>query len=111
MNSVITSAMLEKVVNQYINLDPEAINKLATFKGKVLCVEVLGLNKQYYVIPEGDRVEIKSGSDISADTTISGLPSALIKLALQSDTAPLMLSGEIEITGDVRLGRAFKKFH
>lgn len=109
MDHVVTSQWLENIVNQYLNLDPEAIKNLAALKGKVLCVDALGVNKQYYIFPEDDKVEIKIDCDIEPDTTIRGLPSALIKLGLQSDTAPLMLSGEIEIVGDVRLGKEFKK--
>ena len=109
MTNKITSQWLESIVNKYIALDPEGLQHLAALKGKVLCVDVLGLNKQYYVFPEDERVLVKTECDGEPDTTIKGMPSALLKLSMQADTAPLMLSGEIEIIGDVRLGREFKK--
>lgn len=109
MTNKITSQWLESVVNKYIALDPEGLQNLAALKGKVLCVDVLGLNKQYYVFPEDERVLLKTEYEGEPDTTIKGMPSALLKLSMQADTAPLMLSGEIEIIGDVRLGREFKK--
>jgi ubiquinone biosynthesis protein UbiJ len=44
-----------------------------------------------------------------ADTTLRGSPMALLKMSMSKDVAPLMLKGEVEIEGDVRLGRNFKK--
>jgi len=109
MTHEITTQWLETIVNRYLALDPEGVNNLAALKGKVICVDVLGLNKQYYIFPEDERVVIQPSCDTELDTTIRGLPSALLKLSMLADSAPLMLSGEIEITGDVRTGRAFKK--
>lgn len=109
MTHEITTQWLETIVNRYLALDPEGMNNLAALKGKVICIDVLGLNKQYYVFPEDERVVIQPSCDVELDTTIRGLPSALLKLSMLADSAPLMLSGEIEITGDVRTGRAFKK--
>ena len=109
MTHVITSQWLENIVNQYLALDPEGLESLAALKGKIICVDVLGLNKQYYIFPDDERVVIQPTCETEPDTTIKGLPSALLKLSLLSDTAPLMLSGEIEIIGDVRTGREFKK--
>ena len=109
MNRLITSKLLEKIVNQYLQLDPEVMHKLSAYEGKVLCVDVIGVNRQYYLLPQEDKVEIRTEFESTADTIIRGAPSALIKLGMQSDTAALMLSGEIEIIGDVRLGRELKK--
>jgi len=121
----ITSQWAEDIINRYLRLDPESQNKLAEFKGKILCVDVLGLNRQYYIFPEEDGLRIKSIDPVSVasasdetpisetvipETTIRGTPTALLKLALQADAAPLMLTGEVEILGNVRLGRKFKKF-
>ena len=109
MKHVITSQWIESVVNQYLALDPEGLKNLATLQGKVLCIEILGADKRFYVFPDEEKVGVTDIYDSEPDTTIKGSPSALLKLSLQADTAPLMLSGEIEIIGDVRSGREFKK--
>ena len=100
---------LENIINQYLQLDPEGLSQMAVLEGKVLCVDIAGINQQYYVFPEEQGVRIQANYEYPADAVIRGLPTALLKLALAEDSAPLMLSGEIEITGDVGLGRAFKK--
>ena len=98
MTNEITSQWLESVVNKYIALDPEGLQNLAALKGKVLCVDVLGLNKQYYVFSEDERVLLKTEYEGEPDTTIKGMPSALLKLSMQADTAPLMLSDGREVS-------------
>ena len=109
MTQVITSQWLENIVNRYLALDPEGLKNLASLKGKVICIDVSGLNKKYYIFPDDEKVIIRTDFDDEPDTIIRGLPSALLKLSLLADSAPLMLSGEIEIIGDVRAGREFKK--
>ncbi len=109
MEGVTTTLWLENIINQYLRLDPEGFNQLAVLQGKVLCIDIAGIDKQYYVFPEEQGIRITTEYDDTPDAVIRGLPSALIKLAMAEDSAPLMLSGEIDIKGDVGLGRAFKK--
>lgn len=109
MTDLITSQWLENVINRYLKLDPEGMGQLSALHGKVLCIDVLGLDKQYYIFPGMDDVGIDDSYDGEPDTIIKGTMSALVKLGLHSDTASLMLSGEVEIIGDVHSGRTFKK--
>ena len=100
--------LLEKAINNYIALDPEAPEKLTAFDGKQICIEVLGLNKNIYLFVQGAHIDVMQDCDIEPDTVISGTPAALLKLGVNRDAAPLLFAREIEIRGDVRLGRQFK---
>ena len=77
MTHEITTQWLESIVNRYLALDPEGMSNLAALKGKIICVDVLGLNRQYYVLPGDERIAIQLSSETEPDTTIRGLPSAL----------------------------------
>ena len=100
--------LLEKAINNYIALDSEAPEKLTAFDGKLICIEVLAVNKNIYLFVEGAHIEVMQDSDLEPDTIISGTPAALLKLGIKRDAAPLLFAREIEIRGDVRLGRQFK---
>jgi ubiquinone biosynthesis protein UbiJ len=100
--------LLEKAFNNYLALDPEAPEKLAAFDGKLICIEVLGVNKNIYLFVNGSRIDVMPDCDIEPDTVISGTPAALLKLGINRDAAPLLFAREIEIRGDVRLGRQFR---
>lgn len=100
---------LDAIINRYLSMDPEMSDKVAAFEGKVIAIDIQGLNKVLYMFPVGSRIIIKQHYDGEADTVLKGTPTALFRMGLSKDVAPMMLKGEIEITGDVRLGREFKK--
>ena len=100
--------LLEKAINDYIALDPEAPEKLIAFDGKWICIEVLGINRNIYLFIDGPHISVLPECDAEPDTIISGTPSALIKLGVNRDAAPLLFAREVEIRGDVRVGRQFK---
>ena len=40
-------ATLENAFNQYLSLDPEALPRFESMEGKVIAVEILGLNENF----------------------------------------------------------------
>ena len=100
---------LEAAINRYLSLDPEVAEKLSALEGKVIAIEISVVNKTLYFFPHQAGMDISDYYEDQPDTTLKGSPVALIKMSLSKDVAPLMLKGEVEIEGDVRLGRSFKK--
>ncbi len=101
--------LIETAINRYLVLDPEMLTKLARFSGKVIKVELSGIDKHFYMLP-GDRgIEIQINSNANVDTTLRGTPIALFKMSVTSNVAKVLLKGEVEITGDTRLGHQFKQ--
>lgn len=110
--------LLGKAFSRCLSLDPEMAEKISAFKGRVIAIEVLGLEKTFYLLPQAANVEsvpakvvvdVVEHIDGEADTVLRGTPLALFKMGLVSDVASMMLKGEIEIDGDFRLGKEFKK--
>ena len=97
------------MINRYLSLDPEVANKLAELEGRVIAVEITGIEKTLYFIPHQAGMDVVEQYDADVDTTLKGSAVALLKMSMSKDVAPLMLKGEVEIEGDVRLGRNFKK--
>ena len=100
---------LEAMINRYLSLDPEVTEKLAELEGRVIAVEMTGVNKTLYFLPHQAGMDVVEQYEGDADTTLKGSPVALLKMSMSKDVAPMMLKGEVEIEGDVRLGRSFKK--
>jgi len=100
---------LEAMINKYLSLDPEVTEKLAELEGRVIAVEITGVNKILYFFPHQAGMDVTEQYQNQADTTLKGSPLALLKMSMSKDVAELMLKGEVEIKGDVRLGRNFKK--
>jgi ubiquinone biosynthesis protein UbiJ len=104
---------LDAMINRYLLLDPEIARKISAFEGRVIAIELEGINKNLYLFPqnelEGDCIKVSDCYDAEPDTVLKGTPAALFKMGIASDVAPMMLKGEVEISGDIRLGREFKK--
>ena len=100
--------ILESAINRYLALDPEILGKLAEFNGKVIKLEMTGINKTLYMLPNESGIQVLAEYDGDADTVLRGTPISLFKMGLVSNAANLLLKGEIEISGDTRLGHQFK---
>lgn len=105
--------MFSAIINRYLLLDPEMAQTIAAFEGKVIAVDMLGIEKTLYLFPQAEKekenIKVSDFYDGIPDTILRGTPVALFKMGMATDVAPMMLKGEVEITGDVRLGREFKK--
>jgi len=100
--------ILESVINRYLALDPEMLDKLAAFNGKVIKLEMTGIDKTLYMLPYDRGIQVLTEYEGTADTVLRGTPLSLFKMGLVSNAANLLLKGEIEISGDTRLGHQFK---
>lgn len=100
--------IIETAINRYLALDPEMLDKLAQFSGKVIKIEVTGVNKSFYLFPTDSGMQVSAEYEGDADTVLKGSPISLFKMGVVANAANLLLKGEVEITGDTRLGHQFK---
>jgi len=100
--------MLETAINRYLALDPDALEKLAAFKGRVIKIEIISTDKILYLFPDEHGIAITTEHEAEVDTTLRGTPLSLFKMGLVKNTASMLLKGEVEISGDTRLGHQFK---
>ena len=100
--------IIEAVINRYLALDPEVQAKLAEFDGKVIKLEMTGINKTLYMLPGSNGMQVLADYEGAADTVLRGTPVSMFKMGLVPNVAKLLLKGEVEISGDTRLGHQFK---
>jgi len=103
------TATFETAFNQYLSLDPETLQKFSTMEGKIIAIDIQGINQSLYLFPGEDGIMIMSDFDGEADTRLQGTPVALAKLSVLKNAAPVLFSGEVVISGDTHLGSQFKK--
>jgi ubiquinone biosynthesis accessory factor UbiJ len=107
--SQLMTAAFETAFNQYLSLDPETLSKFSDMEGKIIAVDIQGINQSLYLFPGEDGMMIMSDFDGEADTRLAGSPMALAKLGTLKNAAPVLFSGEVIVSGDTRLGSQFKK--
>jgi ubiquinone biosynthesis protein UbiJ len=91
---------LETLLNQVIQLDPISLQSLAKLSGKVIHVELQGLNLDFFIFPSGEGLIIQSETDKIADVTVSGVPFSLMALFFSKHALPAA-HPDITIRGDI----------
>lgn len=100
---------VETTLNSALRLDPVAFGKLHRFSGKVIKIEIHGLQLSLYLLPGADGICLMSQYDAEPDTVLSGTPLAMAKMALGPDASKVLFAGEVTIRGDVETGQSFKR--
>ncbi|HEY4731724.1 MAG TPA: SCP2 sterol-binding domain-containing protein [Gammaproteobacteria bacterium] len=100
---------LEAALNAYLKLDPMALGRLSRLAGKVIAIELRGLNIIFYLLPDKTGISVRGAVGASPDTTLRGTPWSLMRLGLAKNQQGLLFSGEVDIFGDMETGQRFKE--
>ena len=103
LNSALAAAM-----NGWLGLDPASQARLSTLEGRVIALHLRILETTVMLRVDNGRMAVVDAPDLQPDTVLHGTPLGMLQLGLGSDTANTLFSGEVEITGDVEAGQAFK---
>lgn len=99
---------LDVALNQVLQLDPRATQRIHDLEGKLLALNIIGPNLTIYLLPVDGRLQVHAFAEGHVDTTISATPLGLARLALQTDANDAMFKGDVKIVGDVEFGQAIK---
>ncbi len=103
---------LNRTSEVLLSLDPDGRENLATLAGKVLCIEMMGLQSPVltlYLSPSADGMAINSHCDMEPNVTLSGSVMAFIKLGSGGLESGVLSSGQVNMKGDAEIGQAFQK--
>ncbi len=100
---------LELALNGYLRLDPDTLRRLGALAGKVIAVELRGLDLTLYLLPHAEGLRIEGAYDMGVpDALLSGAPFALARLGIAKHAKGTLFNGDVEIHGDIELGQRFK---
>lgn len=102
------TATLEAAVNRYLALDPAAGARLGELEGRIIALELRGLDTTICLRVHATGISVLETADTAPDTIIRGTPFGMLRLVLGSNAASTLFSGTVEIEGDVDTGQAFK---
>ena len=103
------SGAVESAFNRYMALDPQALSALATLEGKVIALQITGLELELYFLPGADGVQVLGRYEGEPDTRLCGTPLALARLGISRGVDTSAFGSEIEISGDTETGQRFKE--
>lgn len=104
------TATLEALLNQAIRLDPKTPQRLAGMHGRVIRLQLQGLNTTLYLIPEPGGIQVLSEFEAQADCTLCGSPLDLMRMRGSGESADQLFKGSVQIEGDSALAQDFGAF-
>jgi len=100
---------LESAFNRYLLLDPAAGDRLAGLEGRVIALELRGLDLMLVFRVQGRGIAFIDEPELTPDTVLRGTPLGITRLGLgRGNATGTLFSGDVEIAGDVETGQAFK---
>ena len=101
---------IERLGNRLLRLDPEALRRLGELRGRVIRLRLAcGVESppELYVFPDATGLRLRPHHDGVPDVTINGdLPFFSRMILGETLGRP---AGELQISGDVELGRRFER--
>lgn len=102
------TALMEKALRKYLQLDPDTLAHMAELTGKVIKVEITEPNICVYLFPDATGIRIRGVYDGEADASIKGSLFVLVYASVSSEET-IKLRNEIELGGDVELAHKFSQ--
>jgi len=103
------TASIEMAVNRVLQLDEDTLARLQGLQGKVIAIEIRGLDISLYLIPGPDQLSVYGRFEGKPDTVLRGTPIALMRMGLVKHAGDVLFAGDVEISGDVELGQQFSE--
>lgn len=102
-------SIIEAAANRYLAMDPVALRRMAELQDRVLEVELLDVDMRFFVLTDGQGVQILGRFEGEPDARLRGTPLAMMRLGLSGDASRQLFAGDVEISGDTELGQRFKQ--
>jgi ubiquinone biosynthesis protein UbiJ len=100
--------LLERTLNGVLAMDDETPKRLAPLHGKLIEIRTRAPALHFCVEGTADGLRLHPAPPRPADTVISGATIALARQRLSDDPRRALLSGEVNISGDLQAGAAFR---
>lgn len=102
------ASIVEKVLNQALQLDPAIIPLLQKLSGKVIAIELTGLGWQFSFLPDKQTIVVLAGYSGDSHAYVTGAPFSLLRLLLDDDSH-LANSPDVKIEGEIHTVQQFSK--
>jgi len=96
---------LEAALNHCLKLDPDALQRVRGLNGKIIGVELLGLNIRFYLLPDNVGLQLRGEHHGEVDVWLRGAPLSMMRMGLGGDQQKALFSGDVEIVGDTETGQ------
>jgi ubiquinone biosynthesis protein UbiJ len=100
---------LETAINHVLQMDMESPSRVKKLEGKLLQVDLEGLNITLFFTFKHGVVRVRLEADATPDTVISGTPVALFSMAEPEEADWGLPESKVQINGDASLARDLER--
>jgi len=101
------AAALETALEFYLKQDPVALQQCENLEGKVIALDITGLNLSLYFVPGAEGILVAGHYEGEPDTRLRGSPFGFARLTL-GPREDALFKGAVEIQGDTEIGQQFQ---
>lgn len=105
----VVARALERALNLYLELDPEAARGLERIAGKRVLLAFVGVNLEVCLIPGDGQIRVTAPGEAEPDTVIAGYPWALAQMVIRGGTRGALFDGEVRMRGDMDTGQVLRE--
>ncbi|MET1256339.1 ubiquinone biosynthesis accessory factor UbiJ [Aliikangiella maris] len=106
----LSATCLEQLANRVLALDPQAHQGLVPFAGKIIHLQIIDWQINYYVMFPGQSLVIHDFCNRPVSACISGKLTDFLNAALQENTGDALFTGELSFTGEINTARQFQAY-
>ena len=101
--------LAEAAINRVLRLDPDTRARLGEMSDKVIRLRLGDVEPiELYVLPSALGVQLRETYERPPDVTLSGDVPVFARLTLRRFVPEIVAAGEVQISGDIDLGRRFQ---
>lgn len=104
----VITTILESSLNRYLALDPASGGSLDRLENKVIALKIKEFSFPLYYKIQNRQVTVLASMEEGADVSMQASIFQLIKLTTASDDNQAILGDDIEMSGDIDVGRQFR---
>lgn len=109
MIPTVFTVAIETAINRVLALDPDTLTRLCAMNGKVIAIELKGMDMALYLIPGNAGLNVFAHFEGEPDTTLRGTPVGMLRMGMAENAGDSFFAGDVEISGDVELGTQFRE--
>lgn len=99
---------LEKIINAYLQLDSDRVQRLSLLENKIIKVRIIDWNTEFFILPTKKGLQLTAASKKEPDTIISGTLLNLFKTGCAKGSSSALFKNQVEISGDTWVGEQIR---
>ncbi|WP_304985835.1 ubiquinone biosynthesis accessory factor UbiJ [Coxiella-like endosymbiont] len=99
---------LEKIINAYLELDSNRVQRLSLLENKIIKVQIIDWNTEFFILPTKKGLQLTAASKKEPDTIISGTLLNLFKTVCTKGSSSALFKNQVEISGDTWIGEQIR---